>query len=219
MGVGGLCSPWRLWPGPPPTLVPGVGWGSPGARGPEPFAWPPPPPPPSGSVWLPLGDEAESLLAWSVCSWVSGPAWNPGGHSDGGAALLMASLGASPQLSGVMNILTMFPEMFFLAHCSASHPPPQTPPTRCCVSHRASHLLAVHIAWLWHCIPSMGFPGGSDSKESTCNAGDLGSIPGLGRSPGGGHGNPLQHSCLENPTDRGAWQAALQGVTESDTTE
>ena len=44
-----------------------------------------------------------------------------------------------------------------------------------------------------------GFPGGSDSKESTCSAGDLGSIPGLGRSPGGGHGNPLQYSCLENP--------------------
>ena len=45
----------------------------------------------------------------------------------------------------------------------------------------------------------MGFPGGSDSKESACNAGDLGLIPGLGRPPGGGHGNPLQYSCLENP--------------------
>ena len=49
----------------------------------------------------------------------------------------------------------------------------------------------------------MGFPGGSDGKESTCNAGDLGLIPGLGRSPGGGHGNPLQYACLENPMDRG----------------
>ena len=47
--------------------------------------------------------------------------------------------------------------------------------------------------------------GGSDSKESACNAGDSGSIPGSGRSPGAGNGNPLQHSCLENPTDRGAW--------------
>ena len=45
----------------------------------------------------------------------------------------------------------------------------------------------------------LGFPGGSDSKESTCDVGDLGSISGLGRSPGGGHGNPLQYSCLENP--------------------
>ena len=49
-----------------------------------------------------------------------------------------------------------------------------------------------------------GFPGGSDSKESTCNA-DLGSISGSGRSPGGGHGNPLQYSCLENPMDSAAW--------------
>ena len=49
-----------------------------------------------------------------------------------------------------------------------------------------------------------GFPGGSDGKESTCNAGDLTSIPGLGRSPGGGHGTPLQYSCLENSMDRGA---------------
>ena len=49
-----------------------------------------------------------------------------------------------------------------------------------------------------------GFPGGSDGKESIYNAGDLGSICGLGRSSGGGHGNPLQYSCLENPMDRGA---------------
>ena len=48
----------------------------------------------------------------------------------------------------------------------------------------------------------MGFPGGSDGKESACNAGDLGSIPGLGRSPGGGHGNPHQYSCLENPHEQ-----------------
>ena len=48
----------------------------------------------------------------------------------------------------------------------------------------------------------MGSPGGSDGKESACNAGDLGLIPGLGRSAGGGHGNPLQYSCLENPHGR-----------------
>ena len=51
-----------------------------------------------------------------------------------------------------------------------------------------------------------GFPGGSDGKESACNAEDPGSIPGSGRSPGGGCGNPLQQSCLEHPMDRGAWQ-------------
>ena len=50
-----------------------------------------------------------------------------------------------------------------------------------------------------------GFPGGSDGKESACNAGDLGSIPGSGRSPGEGNGNPLQYSFLENPMKGGAW--------------
>ena len=50
-----------------------------------------------------------------------------------------------------------------------------------------------------------GFPGGSDGKESVCNLGDLGSIPGSRRSPGEGNGNPLQYSSLENPMDRGAW--------------
>ena len=54
---------------------------------------------------------------------------------------------------------------------------------------------------------------------SACNAGDLGSIPGLGRSHGEGNGNPLQYSCLENPMDGGAWWAIVHGVTESDTTE
>ena len=51
----------------------------------------------------------------------------------------------------------------------------------------------------------MSFPGGSDDEESACNVGDPGLILGLGRSPGKGNGNPLQHSCLENPMDRGAW--------------
>ena len=66
----------------------------------------------------------------------------------------------------------------------------------------------------------VGFRGGSDGKESTCNVGDLSSIPGLGRSPGGGHGNPLYCSCLENPHEQrslvgyGPW-----GHKELDTTE
>ena len=60
-------------------------------------------------------------------------------------------------------------------------------------------------------------PGGSDSKESACNAGDLGSIPGLGRSPGGGHGKPLQYSYLENPMDRGAWPAKVHGIAKNQT--
>ena len=64
---------------------------------------------------------------------------------------------------------------------------------------------------------SLGFPGGSEVKTSACNAGDLGSIPGLGRSPGEGNGNPLQYSCLENPMDRGAWWATVHRVTKSRT--
>ena len=63
------------------------------------------------------------------------------------------------------------------------------------------------------------FPGGSDGKESAHSAGDPGPIPGLGRSPGGGNGSPLQYSCLENSVDRGAWQASPWGRTESDVTE
>ena len=60
-----------------------------------------------------------------------------------------------------------------------------------------------------------GFPGGSDSKEFACNVGDLGSIPGLGRSSGEGNSNPLQYSCLENPIDSGAWKTTVHGVTKS----
>ena len=66
----------------------------------------------------------------------------------------------------------------------------------------------------------MGFSGGSDSKESTCNEGDLGSIPGLGRSPGGGHDNSLQYSCLENPHgQRNLAGYSPWGRKELDTTE
>ena len=64
-----------------------------------------------------------------------------------------------------------------------------------------------------------GFPGDSYGKEFACNAGDMGLTPRLGRSPGGGNGNPLQYSCLENPMDRGAWQATVHRVSESDMTE
>ena len=63
----------------------------------------------------------------------------------------------------------------------------------------------------------LGFPGGSVVKNPSASAGDSDSIPASGRSPGGGHGNPLQFSCLGNPTVRGAWQATVHGVTKSQT--
>ena len=74
---------------------------------------------------------------------------------------------------------------------------------------------------VWLCSPGPGLshnlPGGSDGKASAYNAGDLGSIPGLGRSPGEGNGTPLQYSCLENPMDRGAWWATVHGVAKNQT--
>ena len=64
---------------------------------------------------------------------------------------------------------------------------------------------------------SLGFPGGSDSKESACNVGDPGLIPGSRRFPGEGNGNPLQYSCLEKSMDRGDWWATVHGVAKSQT--
>ena len=66
---------------------------------------------------------------------------------------------------------------------------------------------------------AQGFPGGSEGKVSACNAGDPGSVPGSGRSPGEGDGNPLRYSCMENPMDGEAWQATVHAVTESEMTE
>ena len=70
-------------------------------------------------------------------------------------------------------------------------------------------------------LAARDFPSGSDDKEPACNAGNLGSIPGLGRSSGGGHGNPLRYSCLESSMDRGAWWATVHpwGLKELDTTK
>ena len=73
-------------------------------------------------------------------------------------------------------------------------------------------MITLLLKYIW------GFPGGSDGKESACNVGDPGSIPGSGRSPGEGNGSPLQYSCPENPSDREAWRATVHGVAESDTT-
>ena len=72
---------------------------------------------------------------------------------------------------------------------------------------QGSNLCALNWQWILYLSTTPDFPHSSVGKESTCNAGDPGSVPGLGRSPGEGNGNPLQYSCLENPMDRGAWQA------------
>ena len=89
------------------------------------------------------------------------------------------------------------------------------------VDQKSGHVLAGCLGFkVSHSVAKRGFSGGSDSKETTCSAGDPGLIPGLGRSPGKGNGYPLQYSCLENSMDRGAWQVAVPwGRKESDTTE
>ena len=79
------------------------------------------------------------------------------------------------------------------------------------LTHTIVPLAQVEIKW------AIGIPCGSDNKESAYNAGDPGSIPGSGRSPGEGNGYPLQYSCLENPMDRGAWRATVHGVAKSQT--
>ena len=83
-----------------------------------------------------------------------------------------------------------------------------------------SYYKVIHLTNTWQTPTTFwGFPYNSNGKESGCNARDLGSVPGLGRSPGEGNGYLFQYSCLENPMDRGAWQTTVHGVIEeSDTT-
>ena len=76
-----------------------------------------------------------------------------------------------------------------------------------------SMCIYLHITWVYNIYFTISFPHSSVSRESACNAGDPVLIPGSGRSPGEGNGNPLQYSCLENPVDRGAWWATAHGVT------
>ena len=94
-----------------------------------------------------------------------------------------------------------------------------TTPYFLCKGHMFNHCLGTNTDMGTSRASFVGFPGGSDSKESVYNAGDPGSIPGSGKSPGEGNGNPLQYLCLENTIDRGAWWATVQGVAKSQTQE
>ena len=86
-----------------------------------------------------------------------------------------------------------------------------------CTNCLASSLTSITISDFIQALPCIngGFPGGSNGKESACNAGDPGSVPGLGSSLGERNGNPLQYSCLENSMDRGAWWATVHRVEKS----
>ena len=92
---------------------------------------------------------------------------------------------------------------------------PSTRPLRPCITKSSPALCSLLYQLLSNLPEKLDFCGGSDSKESACSAGDLGSIPGSGRSPGEEKGNPLQYSCVGNPMDRGAWRATAHGVTKS----
>ena len=92
------------------------------------------------------------------------------------------------------------------------------PPYKCEYTQTRTYVHARESKCYQHVIKGPGiFPCGSDGKESACNAGDLGSIPGSGRSLAGGNGNSLQYSCLENPMDSGTWQATVHGIATSGT--
>ena len=83
------------------------------------------------------------------------------------------------------------------------------------LENKCIYSVSIHIFPCFVIERAQGFSSGSDGKESACNAGDSGSIPGMGRSPEEGNGNVLQYSCLENSMDRGAWQATIHGVIKS----
>ena len=95
----------------------------------------------------------------------------------------------------------------------------------CCFHHilqdyKWFKYISLKVLLMLHHRTTLGFPGSSDGKESACSAGDLGSIPGWGRCPGGGHGNPLQYSCLENPHgQRSLAGYSPWGCNESDMTK
>ena len=94
--------------------------------------------------------------------------------------------------------------------------PTLSDPMDCSLPGSSTHGIFQASVLEWGAI-AFSVPGGSDSKESACNVGHLGSIPGSGRSPREGNGNPLQYSCLENLMDWGAQQATVCGVTKSQT--
>ena len=113
-------------------------------------------------------------------------------------------------LSFVLYKLNILPAGFLLASA-----PSPTPLQRKLSRLSIWHWIPTAQKYLWPPNAYVGFLDGSDGKESACSAGDPGLIPGSGRAPGEGNGNPVQYSCLQNSMGRGDWWATIHGVTES----
>ena len=141
------------------------------------------------------------------------------------ASLSITNSRSSPRLTSIESVMPS-------SHLILCHPlllmPPIPPSIRVFSNESALHMRwpkywsfsfsiipSKSILEFFYLLNTMSFPDGSDGKESACNAGDLGLIPGSGRSPGDGNGNPLQFSCLEKPMDRGVWRAIILGVAKS----
>ena len=127
------------------------------------------------------------------------------------------------QLTGSMNYTIVYPYsqcflqtqiLIFLQYRQAETFPNLQILVSSCLTIPSSIYLSF-LTFYYEQTEKTGFRGSSVGKEYTCNAGDLGSIPRLGRSPGRGHGNPLQYSCLKNSTNRGAWQPMAHGVAKN----
>ena len=147
------------------------------------------------SRWASFARQTLLDLTLGPFPWVG---WNDCSHGPhGGRAHLLMKPGLDP--------FQMIPRSSFS---------PDPHPHGCCLC-RSIWDLGTLLKWTWFYTQIMHFPGGSDGKESACNAGDLGLIPGLGRSPGEGNCYTLQYSGLDNSMDRGAWKAIAQGVTQS----
>ena len=140
-------------------------------------------------------------LSWGIWDLVSSP-----GMETGPPALGALSLNHCTTTEVPWAILTLGPELWL----RQSNQKEETVRLVSKEKKRSKYVLSNDIA-----NQLLGFPGSSNGKESACNTGDLGLIPESGRSPGEGHGNPLQYSCLKNPMDRGAWWAMVHGVAES----
>ena len=176
-----------------------------------------------------LQDSEVSVSTWQVCTQTISPGWGWGWNEIPGniqgprvwgqASYLRKLLKDAPYHNEWVFMLPTAQVHFAVVYLHLPKRIKNTQPRQNLHTNLLSNV--IHNTQKTGTTPGLStdgsFPGGSDSKESICNAGDPGSIHGSGRSPGEGHGNPFQYSCLENPVDSGTWLAIVHGVTKSQT--